>query len=68
MKDKNAIEFTGSHKEDNTLELGMKDKNVCRCWLAMPLEAGFLSWVLACHTIEKKRKSSPLFLELLTGY
>ena len=29
-----------------------------RCWLAMPLVSGFLHWVLACHTIEKKRKSS----------
>ena len=28
--------------------------NVRRCWLAMPLGAGFLRWVLACSTIEKK--------------
>ena len=34
--------------------------NVHRCWVAMALGAGFLSWVLACHTIEKKRKSSLL--------
>ena len=27
-----------------------------RCWLAMPLGAGVLRWVLACHTIEKKPK------------
>ena len=30
--------------------------NVRKCWLAMPLGAGFLRWVLACHTIEKKTK------------
>ena len=30
--------------------------NVRRCWLAMPLGAGFLRWVLACRTIEKKTK------------
>ena len=30
--------------------------NVDRCWLAMPLVAGFLSWVLVCRTIEKKLK------------
>jgi len=30
--------------------------NVCMCWLAMPLVAGFLRWVLACRTIEKKTK------------
>ena len=28
--------------------------NVRRCWLAMPLGAGVLSWVLACGTIENK--------------
>ena len=28
--------------------------NVRKCWLAMPLGAGFLRWVLACRTIEKK--------------
>ena len=28
--------------------------NVHRCWLAMPLGAGFLHWVLACRTIEAK--------------
>ena len=32
--------------------------NVRRCWLAMPLGDGVLRWVLACHTIEKKRKSN----------
>ena len=31
--------------------------NVHRCWLAMPLGAGFLHWVLACRTIEKKKES-----------
>ena len=31
--------------------------NVRRCWLAMPLGAGVLSWVLVCHTIEKKKKN-----------
>ena len=30
--------------------------NVRRCWLVMPLGAGFLRWVLACRTIEKKTK------------
>ena len=30
--------------------------NVRRCWLAMPLGAGVLRWVLACRTIEKKTK------------
>ena len=35
--------------------------NVRRCWLAMPLGAGFLRWVLACRTIEKKRKSRIFF-------
>ena len=30
--------------------------NVRKCWLAMPLGAGFLRWVLACRTIEKKTK------------
>ena len=29
--------------------------NVRRCWLAMPLGAGVLRWVLACRTIEKKK-------------
>ena len=28
--------------------------NVRKCWLAMPLGAGFLHWVLACRTKEKK--------------
>ena len=28
------------------------------CWLAMPLGAGILRWVLAFRTIEKNRKSS----------
>ena len=31
--------------------------NVRRCWLAMPLVAGVLRWVLACRTIEKKNES-----------
>ena len=31
--------------------------NVRRCWLTMPLGAGFLRWVLACRTIEKKNES-----------
>ena len=31
--------------------------NVHRCWMAMPLGAGVLSWVLACHTIEKQNES-----------
>ena len=30
--------------------------NVRRCWLAMPLGAGILHWVLACRTIEKQNK------------
>ena len=30
--------------------------NVRRCWLAMPLGAGVLRWVLSCRTIEKKTK------------
>ena len=30
--------------------------NVRRCWLAMPLGAGVLRWVLACHTIEESQK------------
>ena len=30
--------------------------NVHRCWLAMPLGAGFLHSVLACRTIEIKMK------------
>ena len=29
--------------------------NVCKCWLAMPLDASFLRWVLACRTIERKK-------------
>ena len=29
--------------------------NVCRCWLAMHMGAGILHWVLACHTIERKK-------------
>ena len=28
--------------------------NVRKCWLAIPLGAGSLSWVLAWHTIERK--------------
>ena len=35
--------------------------NVHKCWLAMPLGAGIMSWVLACRTIEKNMKVS-LFL------
>ena len=37
--------------------------NVRKCWLAMPLGAGFLRWVLAagCLTIEKKTKLKLLF-------
>ena len=31
--------------------------NVHRCWLTMPLVAGFLRWVLACRTIERTNKS-----------
>ena len=27
---------------------------MCRCWLAMPLGAGILLWVLLCRTIEDK--------------
>ena len=30
--------------------------NVRRYWLAMPLGAGVLRWVLACRTIKKKTK------------
>ena len=30
--------------------------NVRRCWLAMPLGAGFLCWMLECRLIEKKTK------------
>ena len=29
--------------------------NVRRCWLAMPLGAGILSWLLACRTIEEEK-------------
>ena len=36
--------------------------NVRRCWLAMPLGAGVLSWVLACRTIEKNTQVSYLFI------
>ena len=35
--------------------------NVFKCWLAMPLGAGFLSWVLARRTIEKKTESKTNF-------
>ena len=31
--------------------------NACRWWLAMPLGAAVLRWVLACRTIEKKPES-----------
>ena len=31
--------------------------NVRMCWLAMPLGAGFLRWVLARRTIEQKNES-----------
>ena len=33
--------------------------NVRRWWPAMPLGAGFLRWVLACRTIEKKSNLDP---------
>ena len=42
----------------NKLLLTRTFSNVCSCWLAMPLGAGVLRWVLACHTIEKKKKSN----------
>ena len=29
---------------------------VRRCWLAMPLGAGILCWVLACNTIEENKR------------
>ena len=35
--------------------------NVRRCWLAMPLGAGILSWVLACRTIEKNKSKIVIF-------
>ena len=31
--------------------------NVCRCWLAMPLGAGILRWMLACCSIERIKKT-----------
>ena len=35
--------------------------NVRKCWLAMPLGAGILHWVLACRTIEEKTDRLDLF-------
>ena len=43
--------------------------NVRSGWLVMPLVSGFLHCLLACHTIEKKRKFSlslPALLRLLS--
>ena len=36
--------------------------NVRRYWLAMPLGAGVLRWVLACRTIEEENSIGQLFL------
>ena len=41
----------------NNLLLTETLSNVRRCWLAMPLGAGFLRWMLVCHTIERKNES-----------
>ena len=42
------------HCSVHWLHIGQEPfSNVRKCWLAMPLSAGFLCWVLACRTIEK---------------
>ena len=40
---------------NNSLLIGTLS-NVRRCWLAMPVGAGILRWVFACHKIEKQTK------------
>ena len=37
-----------------------KSADSLKCWLAMPLVAGFLRWVLACPKIEKKLRDALL--------
>ena len=46
---------TGNVPVNNSLLIGTLS-NVFRCWLAMPLGAGDLRWVLVWRTIEKKSK------------
>ena len=55
----NKLLLAGTVPVNNLLLTGTLS-NVRRCWLAMPLGAGVLRWVLACRTIEKKieRKSN----------
>ena len=51
----NNFLLTGTVPVNNSLLTGTH-LNVRRCWLYMPLGAGVLRWVLACHTIENKNK------------
>ena len=48
--------LTGTVLVNNSLLTGNL-LNVRRCWLAKPLGAGILRWVLPCHTIEKNNES-----------
>ena len=49
-------EYTAGTVPANTEYAAGTLSNVRRCWLAMPLGAGVLSWVLECRTIEKTTK------------
>ena len=52
----NKLLLAGTVPVNNLLLTGTLS-NVRRCWLAMPLGAGVLHWVLACRTIERKNES-----------
>ena len=51
--DRNILLLAGTDPVNKLLLTGTLS-NVRRCWLAMPLGAGVLRWVLACRTIEEK--------------
>ena len=54
MNTTSAVPLLTIHKDMSILS------NLLRCWLAMPLVAGFLRCLLACRTIEQKEKSPVL--------
>ena len=56
----NNFLLTSTMLVNNSLLTGTLS-NVRMCWLAMPLGAGVLRWVLACRTIEKKNESQKYF-------
>ena len=78
VENKNTFHWLGSNVDDVSTYYSLLNCRVavCQsptchhdtCWLAMPLGAGFLRWVLACHTIEEENKKFDFsFFSLLYG-